>query len=94
MLQFLERACHGPIDLNFREVAEILTEVLGRKIVYCNIGNPQALEQRPLTYLRQVLALCQYPDLIVRVTGFSAFFASLSPEFRQLVVDRIISERL
>jgi len=34
----------------------------------------------------------KYPDLVVRVTGFSAFFASLSPEFRQLVVDRIISE--
>jgi pyruvate-formate lyase len=34
----------------------------------------------------------KYPDLIVRVTGFSAYFASLSPEFRQLVVDRIISE--
>ena len=33
----------------------------------------------------------KYPDLIVRVTGFSAYFASLSPEFRQLVVDRIIS---
>ncbi|MCC6443801.1 MAG: formate acetyltransferase [Armatimonadetes bacterium] len=33
-----------------------------------------------------------YPDLIVRVTGFSAYFASLSPEFRQLVVDRIIAE--
>ena len=33
-----------------------------------------------------------YSDLVVRVTGFSAFFASLSPEFRQLVVDRIISE--
>jgi pyruvate-formate lyase len=33
-----------------------------------------------------------YSDLLVRVTGFSAFFASLSPEFRQLVVDRIISE--
>jgi len=32
----------------------------------------------------------KYPDLIVRVTGFSAYFASLSPEFRQLVVDRII----
>jgi len=25
---------HGPVDLNFREVAEILTEALGRKIVY------------------------------------------------------------
>jgi pyruvate-formate lyase len=35
----------------------------------------------------------KYPDLIVRVTGFSAYFSSLSPEFRQLVVDRIINER-
>ena len=32
-----------------------------------------------------------YPDLIVRVTGFSAYFNRLSPEFRQLVVDRIIA---
>lgn len=32
----------------------------------------------------------KYPDLTVRVTGFSAYFASLSKEFRQLVVDRII----
>ena len=31
----------------------------------------------------------KYPDLVVRVTGFTAFFAMLSPEFRQLVVDRI-----
>ena len=34
----------------------------------------------------------KYPDLIVRVTGFTAYFANLSPEFRQLVVDRIIAE--
>ena len=34
----------------------------------------------------------KYPDLVVRVTGFSAYFASLSSEFRQLVVDRIIAE--
>jgi len=34
----------------------------------------------------------KYPDLIVRVTGFSAYFASLSPELRQLVVDRIIAQ--
>jgi pyruvate-formate lyase len=33
-----------------------------------------------------------YPDLIVRVTGFTAYFASLSPAFRQLVVDRLIEE--
>jgi formate C-acetyltransferase len=34
----------------------------------------------------------KYPDLVVRVTGFSAYFASLSPEFRQLVVNRIIAD--
>ncbi|HOF86539.1 MAG TPA: pyruvate formate lyase family protein [Armatimonadota bacterium] len=32
----------------------------------------------------------RYPDLLVRVTGFSAYFSRLSPEFRQLVVERII----
>jgi formate C-acetyltransferase len=35
-----------------------------------------------------------HPDLIVRVTGFSAYFASLSPEFRQLVVDRLIEQEM
>jgi formate C-acetyltransferase len=34
----------------------------------------------------------KFPDLIVRVTGFSAYFASLSPELRQIVVDRILAE--
>ena len=33
----------------------------------------------------------KYPDLVVRVTGFTAYFAMLSPQFRQLVVDRITS---
>ena len=31
----------------------------------------------------------KYPDLVVRVTGFTAFFSMLSPDFRQLVVDRV-----
>lgn len=31
-----------------------------------------------------------YPDLVVRVTGFTAYFATLSPRFRQLVVDRFL----
>ena len=33
-----------------------------------------------------------HPDLIVRVTGFTAYFAALSPAFRKLVIDRIIAE--
>lgn len=32
----------------------------------------------------------KHPDLVVRVTGFTAYFASLSPQFRQLVVDRFL----
>lgn len=33
-----------------------------------------------------------HPDLVVRVTGFTAYFASLSPKFRQLVVDRFLED--
>lgn len=32
------------------------------------------------------------PDLVVRVTGYSAFFASLSKAYRQQVVDRYLSD--
>jgi len=34
----------------------------------------------------------KYPDLVVRVTGYSAFFKTLSPEYRQQIVDRILAE--
>ena len=34
----------------------------------------------------------KYPDLVVRVTGFTAYFNSLSPDFRQLVVKRLVKE--
>ena len=33
----------------------------------------------------------KYPELVVRVTGFSTYFASLSKELRQYVVDRIVT---
>jgi formate C-acetyltransferase len=33
----------------------------------------------------------RYPDLVVRVTGYSAYFRSLSKEYRQQVVDRILA---
>lgn len=32
----------------------------------------------------------KYPDLVVRVTGFTAYFCLLTPDFRKLVVDRIL----
>jgi aspartate/methionine/tyrosine aminotransferase len=53
-----EYAVRGPIVARAQEL-----ERAGRSVVYCNIGNPQALAQRPLTFIRQVLALCEYPAL-------------------------------
>ena len=51
-----EYAVRGPIVARAQEL-----EQQGREIIYCNIGNPQALEQKPLTYLRQVLACASIP---------------------------------
>jgi formate C-acetyltransferase len=34
-----------------------------------------------------------FPDLVIRVTGYSAFFKSLSRDYRQQVVDRILARR-
>lgn len=57
-------AVRGPIVQRAREL-----EKEGREIIYCNIGNPQALGQKPLTYIRQVLALAEWPELAVLADG-------------------------
>jgi aspartate/methionine/tyrosine aminotransferase len=54
-----EYAVRGPIVARAQEL-----ERQGREIIFCNIGNPQALKQKPLTYIRQMLSLCQYPELM------------------------------
>lgn len=33
-------------------------------VVYASIGNPQQLDQKPLTFTRQVISILQYPELI------------------------------
>lgn len=33
------------------------------KVLYCNIGNPQQLNQRPISYPRQLVACCEYPEV-------------------------------
>ena len=71
-------AVRGPIVARAGEL-----ERGGREIIYCNIGNPQALEQKPLTYLRQTLALAQYPELIGKAAGL--FPADVLETARQLL---------
>uniref|UniRef100_A0A7S2JKZ0 Alanine aminotransferase 1 n=1 Tax=Cyanoptyche gloeocystis TaxID=77922 RepID=A0A7S2JKZ0_9EUKA len=36
------------------------------EVVSLNIGNPQELGQKPITFFRQVLSLCDYPELLAR----------------------------
>ncbi len=54
-----EYAVRGPIVDRAQQLEE-----QGKKVIYCNIGNPQALKQKPLTYLRQILSLVEYPELL------------------------------
>jgi len=57
----MEYAVRGPIP---RRAAELKKE--GRQTILCNIGNPQALGQKPMTYYRQVLGLLEDPTKVAR----------------------------
>ncbi len=61
-------AVRGPIVARASEL-----EALGADVIYCNIGNPQALGQLPLTYIRQTLALLEYPELLRRSESAALF---------------------
>jgi len=43
-----------------------------KRIVKCNIGNPQALGQKPLTFVRQTLSLLMNPALLDMDLGYPA----------------------
>jgi alanine-synthesizing transaminase len=52
-------AVRGSIVIRAQEL-----EKQGKKIIYCNIGNPQALKQKPITFIRQILSLIEYPEML------------------------------
>ena len=74
-----EYAVRGPIVARATEL-----EKQGREIIYCNIGNPQSLGQKPLTWNRQILALCQHPALMEAAPG--AFPADAVETARAILV--------
>ncbi|ORY54165.1 putative alanine aminotransferase [Leucosporidium creatinivorum] len=62
-----EYAVRGAIAIRAEELRDDLEagkQLPFDSVVSCNIGNPQQLDQKPLTYLRQMAALTEYPDLI------------------------------
>ena len=60
--ELLDRAVQLEKQLNDPEAEKLPFE----SIVRCNIGNPQALRQRPLSFGREVLALVMNPELLER----------------------------
>jgi len=46
------------------KLAKGATDLPFDKIVSANIGNPQQLDQKPITFFRQVLSLLEYPPLL------------------------------
>ena len=59
--------CRGEIVIRAKEIEDEIASGKSDKpfknILYCNIGNPQQLGQHPVTFFRQVLALCDYPEV-------------------------------
>lgn len=73
-----EYAVRGPIVARAQEL-----ERSGKRIVYCNIGNPQALGQKPLSWVRRILALSEFPALAQLAPG--AFPADAVEEAHRLI---------
>ncbi|PWA25392.1 hypothetical protein CCH79_00005435 [Gambusia affinis] len=63
----VEYAVRGPIVQRAVELEKELSEGMKKpfaEVIRANIGDAQAMGQQPITFFRQVLALCSYPDLL------------------------------
>uniref|UniRef100_UPI00398E442F alanine aminotransferase 2 n=1 Tax=Pristiophorus japonicus TaxID=55135 RepID=UPI00398E442F len=62
-----EYAVRGPIVIKAGEIEKELQQGVQKpftEVIKANIGDAQAMGQQPITFLRQVVALCTYPELI------------------------------
>ena len=81
----MEYAVRGPIPLRAMDLQKE-----GRTIYACNIGNPQALEQKPISFYRQVIALLESSN-IKRERNLTKLAKNNSDLFKESGI-RIISE--
>ncbi|XWS12222.1 hypothetical protein CRYUN_Cryun37aG0071300 [Craigia yunnanensis] len=58
------------------------------QILYCNIGNPQSLDQQPITFSREVLALCDHPSILDK-SETQGLFSADSIERAWKILDQI-----
>ncbi len=57
----------------------------GKSIIYCNIGNPHTFKQKPLTYVREILSLLEFPQLIEQAQHIPLFHADSVARAREIV---------
>ncbi|XP_047423735.1 alanine aminotransferase 2-like [Mugil cephalus] len=63
----VEYAVRGPIVQRAVQIEKELKEGVKKpfsEVIRANIGDAHAMGQKPITFLRQVLALCAYPELL------------------------------
>nr|XP_003422988.1 alanine aminotransferase 1 [Loxodonta africana] len=63
----VEYAVRGPIMLRALELEQELSQGMKKpftEVIRANIGDAQAMGQKPITFMRQVLALCVDPELL------------------------------
>lgn len=63
----VEYAVRGPIVTRALQIEQELRQGVPKpftEVLRANIGDAQAMGQKPITFLRQVTALCLYPDLL------------------------------
>ncbi|XP_024921839.1 alanine aminotransferase 2-like isoform X2 [Cynoglossus semilaevis] len=63
----VEYAVRGPIVQRALELERELSEGMKKpfaEVIKANIGDAHAMGQQPITFFRQVLALCSYPELL------------------------------
>ncbi|XP_064985341.1 alanine aminotransferase 2-like [Musa acuminata AAA Group] len=74
-----EYAVRGEIVTHAQRLQQELQSKPGshpfEEILYCNIGNPQSLGQQPITFFREVLALCDHPPLLEKSETHALFSA-------------------
>ena len=82
------------VDIGLANDAEAVEKIMALIEGHFNLGG--TLVNINVVDAQKILAAhkdpSKYPDLVVRVTGFTAYFNSLSPAFRELVVKRLIRE--
>ncbi|XP_076837655.1 alanine aminotransferase 2-like isoform X2 [Brachyhypopomus gauderio] len=66
-IKMVEYAVRGPIVQRAVQIEKELKEGVKKpfnEVIKANIGDAHAMGQQPITFFRQVLALCSYPELL------------------------------